>query len=75
MKKIQKQIATFAILAGFMLGVKNGYIALWKDDDPQPYQVFPVRADSLPVSDQLQLQRGIYIESIDQLLQLIEDYL
>lgn len=75
MKKIQKQIATFAILAGFMLGVKNGYIALWKDDDPQPYQVFSVRADSLPVSDQLQLQRGIYIESMDQLLQLIEDYL
>lgn len=75
MKKTQKQIATFAILAGLLLGVKNGYIALWKDEDPQPFRVFPIRVDSLPVADQLQLQKGIRINSVEELLRLAEDYL
>ncbi len=75
MKKIKKQLTTFAILAGLMLGIKDGYVALWKDEDPQPYRIFPVRADSLPIADQLQLKRGIYIESVDQLMQLVDDYL
>ncbi len=75
MRKSMKQIIHFVVLVGFMLGIKDGYIALWKDEDPEPYRVFPVPAASMPISDQLMLQQGIHIESTDQLLALIDDYL
>lgn len=58
-----------------LLGVKNGYLALWKEEDPQPAQIFPVRVSSLPLSDQLLLRRGIPVDDARTLLALLEDYL
>lgn len=71
-KRAQVYIALFF---GFLLGVQNGFIALWKDGSPEPIQVFPYRAASLPIADQQALENGIRIDSGTDLAQLLEDYL
>lgn len=63
------------ILCWMLLGVKNGYLALWKPEDPQPVQIFPVRICSLPPADQILLRSGIQVENADALQALLEDYL
>ena len=59
----------------FLLGNHRGYLALWKEDRPEPYQIFPVKIDSLPVSDQRSLERGIRARSDLELAGLLEDFL
>lgn len=63
------------ILCGFLLGIHDGRVALWKDDDPQPLQVFPYQASLLPEADQQALRRGIHAETPQELAGLLEDYL
>jgi hypothetical protein len=63
------------VLTAFILGSKNGYIALWRGEDPQPVKVFPYPISALPLQDQQALKNGIRLESIDELYALIEDYL
>ena len=64
-----------ALVLSFLLGVHDGYIALWKDGDTEPAEVFPYRAEFLPESDRLRLEKGIRIHDKEQLLSLMEDYL
>lgn len=64
-----------AALAVFLLGSHKGYLALWKDGNPEPFQIFPVKADSFPVSDQLALEEGIPARSELELAELLEDFL
>lgn len=59
---------------GFLLGIHNGKIALWQDDDPQPIKVFPYSASCLPEADQKALHKGIPINSKEDLSQLLEDF-
>ena len=63
------------IALGFLLGIQDGYIALWKDGCEKPVEVFPFQAQLLPKDDQKRLQDGIRIESADELARLMEDYL
>ena len=63
------------ILLGFLLGIQDGYIALWKDGRAEPVEVFPFRAEMLPSDDQKTLEKGIRIRNADHLAQLMEDYL
>ena len=65
----------FTLLFGFLLGISDGYIALWKDGNPKPLQVFPYRAEYLPSADQQALEKGIHINNKQELKQLLEDYL
>ena len=60
---------------GFLLGIYEGRIALWKDNDPKPYKVFPYSAGLLPRKDRETLRKGIYLENEEQLRKLVEDYL
>ena len=66
---------TLVIALGFLLGIQNGYIALWKDGNEEPVEVFPFRAEMLPRVDQEKLSLGIHIDSANELAQLMEDYL
>ena len=63
------------LVLAFLLGIRDGYIALWKDGSPEPCRVFPYRAESLPKADQESLKKGIRIESREELSQLLEDFL
>ena len=70
-----KQFLSLAVMFGFLLGVQNGYVALWKDGDPEPVRVFPYLAENLPEADRQALEKGIHLDNKLQLIQLIEDYL
>lgn len=63
------------VFLGFLLGIHNGQIALWQDEDPEPIKVFPYSAQMLPVADRRALEEGIRFESKEDLLRLMEDYL
>ena len=71
---VQKQFLSLIFAAGFLIGVYEGKIALWKDGSNIP-TVFPYRASLLPRDDRKKLEQGIRIENEDQLIQLLEDYL
>lgn len=73
---VKKLSYLYCILAfGFLLGIHQGRIALWKDDDPQPVKVFPYYASMLPKADQQALEKGIYLDDDTDLRKLLEDYL
>jgi hypothetical protein len=63
------------LLFSFLLGIQDGHIALWKDEDPNPLRVFPYRAEMLPLHDQKALEKGIVLENESDLVHLLEDYL
>ena len=64
-----------ALALSFLLGIQNGYIALWKDNAPEPVKVFSYRASMLPDVDRKALEKGITIPSDSILAEYLEDYL
>ena len=74
MRHIPQTLCTL-LLAMFLLGNHKGYLALWTEDSAQPFQIFPVRIDSLAAADQLALQQGIPARSEIELSSLLEDFL
>ncbi len=73
MKK--QRILMNLVLFGFILGIHEGRIALWKDNQKNPMKVFPYQASMLPEADQKRLENGIHVDSLSELYQLVEDYL
>lgn len=63
------------LIAGFTLGIYRGQLALWKSGEPEPVEVFPLSADSLPEEDQKLLEEGIPIGDIRELTERLEDFL
>ena len=59
----------------FLLGIKDGYVALWKDNSVTPLEIFPYQVHMLPLEDQRLLEKGIYISTHEKLMHLLEDYL
>ena len=48
MDKRMSKICTLTLMAGFLLGIRDGRLTLWKDGDPRPVQVYDIRVSSLP---------------------------
>ena len=71
--KLRYLSALFALM--FLLGNYKGYLALWRDGYPEPYQVYPYKAALLPPEDQQLLEEGIHVPGERELQQLLEDYL
>ena len=65
----------FALIFGFLLGISDGYIALWEDGKTTPVRVFPYQVESLPLKDQENLKKGIPLDEDSALIRLLEDYL
>lgn len=74
-QKKLSQFLTAAILTSILVGVHNGKIALWRDDDPEPFKVFPYRASMLPDEQEEMVKKGIRVESMEELQRLMEAYL
>ena len=70
-----RQHLYLTLIFAFLLGSHEGFVALWKEPEPEPVKIFPYTVASLPREDQLRLEQGIRIESTDELLALLEDYL
>ena len=75
MNKRMRRICTKVLLAGFLLGIRGNRLTLWRDDDPHPVQIYDIRVSSLPPADQLQLRRGIRVESREEVWLLLENYM
>lgn len=59
----------------FLLGVHDGYVALWVHEDPLPQRIYPYSVQSLPLEDQLALSQGIPIADEETLNRYLEDLL
>ena len=62
------------LLIGWILGIHNGYIALWKEDMDSPSIVFPYKATLLPPEECNRLEEGICIPSKPYLEFLLMNY-
>ena len=69
---MKKQLAAI-LLAGYLLGIRGGHVALWKQDDPQPLRIFPWSANMLPQKIRTALEHGIYVEADSDIGRLIQD--
>ena len=74
-KKTVTRLLSALWIATFLLGIHEGRIALWKDDDPEPVKIFPYSIATLPQEEQQRLRDGIRIESVSELQRLLEAYL
>lgn len=61
-------------LAGYILGISRGYVAVWRDDDPQPWLVTDMPAALLPKKDRAALEKGICLPEDYTLTKALEDY-
>lgn len=75
MRSTARRTISLFLLSAFLLGSHKGYLALWKDDRQEPFQIFPVKVDSLPAADQEALAAGIPARSEIELSSLLEDFL
>ena len=66
---------TAAFLVSILVGVHNGRIALWRDNDPKPFKVFPYPVSMLPDEQEQMVRKGIRVESMEELQRLMENYL
>ena len=69
------RILSLCLLLFLVLGCHKGYVALWKEPEPEPVRVFPYPVSALPPADQKALEHGITIGSSEELARLLEDYL
>ena len=63
------------LILAFLIGNYKGYIALWRTSEEKPLKVFPYCVTSLPRTDQQRINAGIHVETEDDLLHLLEDFL
>jgi len=73
-RRNRKRLA-LALCAGYLLGIRQGRLTLWRDGEPHPEQVYDIRADTLPPADRLLLERGIRAENREALWEILENYL
>ena len=64
-----------ALILSFLLGCQDGFVAIWKIPDKTPAVIFPYSVSSLPPADRQRLQQGIRVDTREELMQLLEDYL
>lgn len=73
---MKKRSYFYGMLAlGFLLGIHNGRLALWKDEDPEPVRVFPYSVSLLPEKDRRELKKGVPVRDGTELAKRLEDYL
>lgn len=62
------------MLAGYLLGISRGYVAVWKDEDPEPMLVTRMPVALLPKKDVEALEKGIRLPDDYTLVQALEDF-
>ena len=72
--QLRKLFSAIALLY-VILGSWKGYVALFREEETEPAQIFPYKVASLPLADQQALENGILVRNERDLKQLLEDYL
>ena len=73
MKRWNKRLA-LVCLAGYLLGISRVYVAIWRDEDPQPWLITDMPVSALPPADQKALKEGISLPEDYPLTKALEDY-
>ena len=77
-RKLKPGIVSFhvdnLVREGYLLRDYHGRLAVVKAGEETPEMIFDVYTKTLPEADQSMLAEGIYVESYEELLSLIEDY-
>lgn len=63
------------LLMTMLLGIHDGYLAIYDSASSSPRQVLPYRAALYPNADQQALAEGIPFRSQQELSRLLEDFL
>lgn len=74
-RNLRLHILCQVLLLGFLVGTYNGRLAVWKGDDPEPYRVYPCPVYLLPKQERDALQRGIRIDSMEDVSDFLENFL
>ena len=74
LNRISKSIVLL-ILLGFLVGSYNGRIAVWKDDDPEPFRIYPCPVYLLPKKERDMLGRGIRIDDMNDVQNFLENFM
>lgn len=74
MTRLKRNFCSLMLL-GFLLGVHEGRIALWKDGNSEPWRIFPYPYAVLPSETQTELKKGIRIDTMEDLDRLLENLL
>ena len=72
--KRKRNLACLLLLLSFILGTSRGFVAVWRDDDPQPWLVTDMPVSALPKADQDALEQGIRLPDDMPMAQALEDY-
>ncbi len=72
---MKQRILSSLLTAWLVLGSWKGYVAIFRDGAPEPFQIFPTPVSTLPPVDQQALSDGILVRSDKALQRLLEDYL
>ena len=64
-----------ALVLYLLLGSWKGYLALFEKGKEEPRQIFPIKVETLPATDQERLSDGIEARSELELSSLLEDFL
>ena len=70
-----RQYICLILLLSFIVGIHEGRVALWKQGQSDPWKVFPYPVSVLPRETQKQLQEGIRVDTMEDLNQLLENFL
>ena len=74
MKTTLRKYLPMLLCCGFLLGIRGEKVALWREGEARPEQIYDIRADTLPPADLLQLRRGIRLESREAVWAVLENY-
>ena len=72
---MKRKLFTLLLIASWVLGSYDGYIALYNQNCPQPLEIYPYKTQILPKTDQQALAEGIPVRDADQLTRLLQDFL
>ena len=75
MTQRKRNLAALVLIMGFLLGIQDGKLTLWREGESHPVQIYDIRADTLPPADQVLLRKGIHVEDRQALWQILENYL
>lgn len=67
-------LLTLTLLLGFLIGVHNGRIGVWKDQDPTPMRTIPCPIWVLSPAQQQMLKNGIRIDSMADLEKMLTEF-
>ena len=72
---MSKRLFLPLLALAWVLGCHKGYLALYKENSPEPCQIYPCPVENLPEQDQAELAMGIRIRTPEALDQILEDFL